>query len=262
MYPDIETEISYKYLQKLIKILEEPICMIGGWAVYFHVQDEFKKAQDRPYLGSRDIDLGFHFDKKLTFKEIKNSAFVKTIDILEKDLHFEAVNFRFVKEIHSETGKEIPKNINLPQHFIFPIYVDLIIDNIPKKFKEAVKLNPIDEPLLHYVFEDKKYRSTKETLHKKLLLPSVSLMVAMKLKSLPNRDKSHKRIKDICDLFALMWYGGENISKIKDDLTSLVKREDIEKALVCLEKDSLEIVSVAIGHSVEEIEELLKSLLS
>ena len=165
-----------------------------------------------------------------------------------------------MKEIHSETGKEIPKDKHIPQHFIFPMYVDLIIDHIPKDFKEVIRLNPIDEPLLRYVFEDKKYRSTKETLHKKLLLPSVSLMIAMKLKSLPNRDKNHKRVKDICDLFALMWYSSEKISKIKEDLKIFVKRKDIEKALACLEKNSLESASISLGHSIEEIERVIMQL--
>ena len=63
MYKEFETRTSYKYLKEVISALEEPICILGGWAVYFHVNMNFQKSQGRPYIGSRDIDVGFHFEK-------------------------------------------------------------------------------------------------------------------------------------------------------------------------------------------------------
>ena len=35
LYDDYETDFSYKYLREVINILDEPICILGGWAVYF-----------------------------------------------------------------------------------------------------------------------------------------------------------------------------------------------------------------------------------
>ena len=60
MYQEFETRTSYNYLQKVISVLQEPVCILGGWAVFLQVNKNFQKAQGRPYLGSRDIDLGFH----------------------------------------------------------------------------------------------------------------------------------------------------------------------------------------------------------
>ena len=34
MYDDIEVEISRRYLNRVTEILNEPIVMLGGWAVY------------------------------------------------------------------------------------------------------------------------------------------------------------------------------------------------------------------------------------
>jgi hypothetical protein len=34
MYELHEIDISYKYLKTVVCRLEEPICLIGGWAVY------------------------------------------------------------------------------------------------------------------------------------------------------------------------------------------------------------------------------------
>src|SRR3989338_5810219 len=101
MYPEFETRTSYKYLQKVISALEEPICIIGGWAVFFHVNKSFQKAQGRPYLGSRDIDLGFHLDNNATIEQMKNSSLAKSIDILEKELRLKS--------------KKMPQ-IRLPNH--------------------------------------------------------------------------------------------------------------------------------------------------
>ena len=80
MYDDFETKTSYKYLKEVIENINEPICLLGGWAIYFHVNDAFQKRQGRPYLGSRDIDLGFNMQTTLG----------KTLDILIKKLKFRA----------------------------------------------------------------------------------------------------------------------------------------------------------------------------
>ena len=60
MYNEFETRISYNYLKEVIKNLDEPICILGGWAIFFHVNKKFEKEKGRPYLGSRDIDLWFN----------------------------------------------------------------------------------------------------------------------------------------------------------------------------------------------------------
>lgn len=43
MYDDFETGTSYRYLQTVITALEEPICLLGGWGVYFQVNQHFKE---------------------------------------------------------------------------------------------------------------------------------------------------------------------------------------------------------------------------
>ena len=47
MYHDKETKISYHYLQQVIMHLEEPLCLLGGWAVYFTVNSNFEKERGR-----------------------------------------------------------------------------------------------------------------------------------------------------------------------------------------------------------------------
>jgi hypothetical protein len=251
MYREFETRTSYKYLKEVINNLKEPICILGGWAVFFHVNKRFEKAQGRPYLGSRDIDLGFNMADQ--------SALAQTIKTLTENLKFRPLSFRLVKEIHTETEEEIKKGEIIPAHFIFPMYVDLIVDSIPEYFKKAFGFSPIDEPLLRVVFEKKEYIILKE-FDKKLLLPKPELLLAMKINSLPDRDKEHKRIKDICDIFALAWYTGLNLDEI--NLTKFVQRSSLKKCRDILTKDDYHNASAQLGHSIEEIKRVFDIILS
>src|SRR3989344_1953588 len=219
MYKEFETKTSYNYLRNVIKNLNEPICILGGWAVFFHVNKNFEKSQGRPYLGSRDIDLGFNISGNL-----KQSALSKTILILTEKLNFKPLSFRLMKEIHIETEEEIKDGQIVPAHFIFPMYVDLIVDSIPKDFK-------------------------------KLLIPKQELLLAMKATSLPNRDKEHKKIKDICDMFALAWYSDINFDEV--NLTKYVSKKILKKCLKSITNKDFERASVWISHEKEELKRVI-----
>ena len=79
MYEDVEIETSYRYLKIVFSRLKEPIFILGGWAVFFTVNADYKRKAKRDYIGSRDIDLGF--EKPGTLKE--------TAAVLEKELKFD-----------------------------------------------------------------------------------------------------------------------------------------------------------------------------
>ena len=226
--------------------------MLGGWAVFFHANKKFEKAQGRPYLGSRDIDLGFNVSG-----DLRKSVLSQTIKILTEKLNFKPLSFRLVKEIHTETEEEIIDGKIVPAHFIFPMYVDLITDSIPKDFKNIFGFNPIDEPLLKTMFEKKDFTIMKE-FDKKLLLPKPELLLAMKVNSLPNRDKEHKRIKDMCDMFALAWYTDINPETV--NLTRYVSDKSLKKCLKTITNEDFEKAAVQIGHKKEELKRVISLL--
>ena len=103
-------------------------------------------------------------------------------------------------ELDPETARKTPS------YNIFPIYVDLIVDNIPNNFRERYGFNPVDEPLLRELFESESKRSIVEFLGKLVWLPSPNVLLATKIKSYPSRDKDHKRIKDMCDITSLLLF--------------------------------------------------------
>ena len=85
LYSTIETDTSYKYLRQIVKILDEPICILGGWAVYLTVNTNFYTSEGRNYLGSKDIDLGFHIDTSLIKSKLKNTALAKSLEKIKRD---------------------------------------------------------------------------------------------------------------------------------------------------------------------------------
>ncbi len=256
MYKEFETKTSYKYLQEVIKHLNEPICILGGWAVFFHVNKKYQEAKNTPYLGSRDIDLGFHLKADMTTSELAQSALAQTIHILKDKLNFKPLSFRFLKEIHTETEEELTESRHIPSHFIFPMYVDLIVDVIPPDFKKTLHFAPIDEPLLSFAFTDGECRTSVTEFHKKLLLPAPELLIAMKMNSLPQRDKVHKKIKDICDLFALLWYS-EAKKEILEDFVLLPKAK-IKFCQDTITQEEFEKAGQQLGHTAAEIRRVIE----
>ncbi len=260
MYLEFETRTSYKYLKQVISALEEPICILGGWAVFLHVNKNFQKAQGRPYLGSRDIDLGFHLDKNATVEQMKNSALAKSLNILQNKLKFKSVSFRLLKEVHTETEEEIEEGKIIPAHFIFPMYVDVLVDNIPAKFRDFFHFQPADEPLLRFAFEDGKYREELKEFNKRLWLPKPELLLATKLNAIQMRDKEHKKIKDLCDIFALLWYSKEKPQELGKKVTQFLPSKNILKIISTIDEADYQKASIQLNHTPQEIKRIIELL--
>lgn len=260
LYSNFETETSYVYLQKIVNILNEPICILGGWAVYFTVNTAFRKDQGRNYLGSRDIDLGFYLNKNLTNHKLKNSTIGKTLSVLEQQ-GFKPLGFRYYKDIHIESGKELTseQSAKTPTHDIFQIYIDPIVNEIHTSFREVFGFDPIDEPLLSQVFQDETCRTELTEFNKRLLLPAPEILLATKLKSICNRTKDEKLIKDICDIYVLSWYSPRKFHQLKDDVHKFV--DGLEEISGKLRSEELfKKAEIALGIESETIKNLFKKL--
>ena len=90
------------------------------------------------YLGSRDIDLGFHLDPDWSKEDYVRSDLRKAIDSM-RSLGFEAVSFRFVKHF-SEDGTELSEEEarKVALYEIFDLYVDLLVDTSDKRRHKMV----------------------------------------------------------------------------------------------------------------------------
>ncbi len=250
MYVDRETQASLHYLKEVVQHLDEPICLLGGWAVYYLVNEGYKESQGSNYLGSRDVDLGFSNIESMN----------KAISKLEK-MGFKRLSFRMFKELHTETMKELTKEESktTPTHYIFPMYVDLIIAKSDKTTRSNLGFAPIDEPLLKHIFEGHNQKDT-ELFSTKVILPSPALLLNMKLCSIKERDKEHKRLKDLCDIVALCLYSGIDLDILIEKLDKLFPSKERKNNLDVIDKEDVKRVSQSIGVSEENINALLDRL--
>ena len=78
-YAEAVTEFSEGELQDVLRVAEPPICLLGGWAVHRQVSEGFRDTHSRDYIGSRDVDLGFHVDQDWTADDITDSPVGETL---------------------------------------------------------------------------------------------------------------------------------------------------------------------------------------
>jgi hypothetical protein len=260
LYEEFETDISFRYLEKIVAILERPICIIGGWAVYFTVNEHFKKEHGRNYLGSKDVDLGFYIDKNLDKEELKNTEFSRSMALLE-GLGFQPLGFRFYKDINVDTGEDLTpeQSRKTLSHDIFKIYVDLIVNEIHPAFKEIFGFTPIDESLISPVFQDENNRIELTEFNKLLWLPKPEILLATKVKSAPTRTKDEKLIKDICDIYALSWHSGKQFDQIKNGTRSILAFND-QKLPTLQAGEVFEKAGNAMGIDVDVVKTVIEGL--
>jgi len=106
MYSEQEIDLSKKYLKILFTDCSKEILLLGGWAVYLNVNDNYYDANGANYIGSKDIDIGFHIDMNWSDEKLQKSTISKWISKMKK-LSFEAVSFRTVKYFDYDTLKEL-----------------------------------------------------------------------------------------------------------------------------------------------------------
>ena len=102
LYEDYETEISHDTLSKVVSALPAPVCLLGGWAVYYTVNANYSASTGNSYHGSKDIDLGFHLEDDATDKLLRESALARSIKSL-RGMGFRSMSVRMFKEYHRET---------------------------------------------------------------------------------------------------------------------------------------------------------------
>jgi hypothetical protein len=228
------TELSEQELQSVFEAAEPPACLLGGWAVHFHVNPGFQSEHGRGYIGSRDIDMGVHVDSGWGEEEISGAPVGKSISAIE-DLGYTKSRFGFVQNFLRDSQEPISEDeaSEYGMHEVFQVYVDVIPDTTElDDFRAVFGFKPPAEPLLKPVFAEAKsealadYVSWSPSEEKRIVPPE--LLAAMKVRSLPDRDKSHKRVKDVADLHALLWYV-KDYSEMKTEVLEYISGADLEQ---------------------------------
>lgn len=231
MYTDNEIGISKSNLSTVISNVKEPVCLLGGWAVYVTVNQKFHAEHGIDYIGSRDIDLGFHTDEAWSDVQLQNSAFAKSIEIL-KGMKYYGIGSCFVQHYDLQTKRLLTEEESKkrPKYDMFDLFVDPVVDKIHPRTKALFGLDPIDEPLLADVFSGNRF-AMSGCFGKEMMLPHPEVLVSMKINSVLNRNKEDKRIKDIADIYSLMWYSDTKFPDLKQRIQKICDTEKISSTV-------------------------------
>lgn len=252
MYNHRITDLSQQYLRKLSQSINEDIYLLGGWAVHYVVNNNFQQVRKREYIGSRDIDIGFHFETEWAREIIKTCSYTNCISQLEI-LGFQWLGFRLYKDFDYETLEELSSEESenkLPYEMV-RMYIDPIVDKIHDDFEEICGYNPIDEPLLSLGFQNNWFVTHREFDNIKVTMPH--LLLAMKMNSVLNRNKEDKRVKDICDIFALMWHSTESFDDIKLRFRMIYNQKKADNIISKFKIEDITQVSNVLGITTNEI---------
>ena len=261
MYRTREVKISENWLTGIFS-LDYEMCLIGGWAVYETVNRSYMEDTGRPYIGSRDIDIGFHIDPSWNLEQVKSSDYLKLLRHLEKK-GFTWVGYRFLKEYDYETGKELSKEemAKKPAFEIVEFYIDPVVDNLHPLMREKLLINPIDDSLLSQIFEKKQVKEVSLSSSIRAIIPEPEVLLAMKLNTIDSRTKDHKRIKDIADIFALIWHSESDLHEIRAKVTTIKDINEIEGTIRRFKMNELKQVSNIIDYDTREIINILNEFI-
>lgn len=208
MYDPAETEISFEYMKKLIdESGDMKLGLIGGWAVFYHVNKNYQKAFGSDYLKSRDIDLFIASKDETQFsKLIERQGFIKSGYYFRYKLAYDRENKKQVTE--NQAGK-------IPMFNLIEIFLDVFSD------KKTVKIGS-------WAFDFLKNAEIIEIQNIPVI--DINTLLHMKSVSFFEREKLDKELKDACDIYALLVYSGKKIKStilLKEAVKKIIARDDL-----------------------------------
>lgn len=215
MYDADELTSAQDALETLVEALPDTMILIGGWAVYHIVNGSYSQEHGIPYLGSRDIDVGIHVDPFWTNGELLSSPLSRAIEVAKGMGYGPMGSFRFCRFIQKGTDRSLTEDEakRVPIYDLFYLYLDINVDQIHPRQAEVLGPKALDEPILARVY-DEDISQMVRIGEFNVRVPPSHLLLAMKLKAIPNRQKEDKVFKDACDIYALLWHSPEEVGNV------------------------------------------------
>ncbi len=179
------------------------------------VNRSYQQEHGLTYLGSRDIDVGFHIEPKWDEEDLRKCSFHKAIEILGREGYERSGSFRFCKYLNRDDGRVLTSEEQkfLPPYQVLNLYVDMMVDNIHPLHKAVFKVDPMDEGIIGMVSADGSAEPHRVG-QADVMIPPPHHLLASKLGSIPHRQHDDKIIKDACDIYAIIWHSRPGFREI------------------------------------------------
>ena len=170
----------------------------------------------------------------MTKSELESTNLFKTLQILESN-GFKPEGFRYRKDIaYSEPG--IKEDIDKNKAFV--LYVDILVNSYPPSLNNIHPNCFFEVPLIEQVYDNTKYQMKISSISDNLFIPTREIITAMKIQSLPSRgDAHHKKIKDLCDIYGLLWFSKKSANEIIEDVLKFIDVNSIERLRDSVNRD-------------------------
>lgn len=183
-----------------------------------------KNKKNRNYIGSQDIDIGFFLKPMMTKSELESTNLFKTLKILEAN-GFKPEGFRYRKDVaYAEIG--VKDKIEKDKEFV--LYVDILVNSYPPSLNDIYPNCFFEVPLIEQVYNDSKNQIKISSISNNLFIPIREIIIAMKIHSLPTRGVRHKMVKDLCDLYGLLWYSQKSLKETIEDIDKYLENNSIK----------------------------------
>ena len=146
-----------------------------------------------------------------------SSSLFQMIHLLESE-DFQIDGIRYRKDIphviKDANGEEIKES--------FPLYIDIIINAYPPSYSDIVPQYFFEESLLENIYSGPQYQIRLPKISHHLFMPTPEILSAIKLRCICGRNIHHKRVKDLCDLYSLLFYTPKSFKNTVEELRKFI----------------------------------------
>jgi len=162
----------------------------------------------------------------MTKSELESTNLFKTLKILESD-GYRPEGFRYRKDVaYAELGIED----DMEKNETFALYVDILVNSYPPSLNDLYPNCFFEVPLIEQVYNNTKYQVKMSSISDNLFIPTREIIIAMKIHSLFTRGNiRHKMVKDLCDLYGLLWYSPKSLKEITKELPKFLEGNSLEQ---------------------------------
>jgi len=194
----------------------------------------------------------------MTKSELESTNLFKILKILESN-SFKPEGFRYRKDItYAEPGI---KKGDTEKNKTFSLYVDILVNSYPPSLNDIYPNCFFEVPLIEQVYSNVKYQVKLSSLSDDLFIPTREIITAMKIQSLSSRGNvHHKKVKDLCDIYGLLWYSKKSVNEIIDDVLNFINVNSIERLRDSINKDLLSECEGYLGESKGSLNTVLNDL--
>ena len=162
----------------------------------------------------------------MTKTELESTNLFKMLNILESN-GFKPEGFRYKKDI--EYTQQVTKDEKL-KNKDFVLYVDILVNSYPPSLYDIHPNCFFEVPLIEQAYCNNKYQVKISSITNNLFIPTREILAAMKIQSLPSRgDAQHKKIKDLCDLYSLLWFSKKTVKENIEDMLNFIDVNSIKR---------------------------------